>query len=98
MLESLDYDLIASFDSLVHVHPDIVHGYVRQLADRIVPGGILWLDHSGKGMREQGHRTDMTLEKMAEFAQGVGLEIVKQTFRNDHDCISVLRRPVTPNA
>lgn len=93
ILEDHDYDLIASFDSMVHVHPDIIAGYVRQLGVRLKSGGILWLDHSGKGPRETGHRTDMTPEKMATFAAEAGLDIIACHFRNDHDCISVARRP-----
>jgi SAM-dependent methyltransferase len=93
MVEDSDYDLIASFDSMVHMHPDVIRGYVNQLAEKAAPGGILWFDHSGKGIREAGHRTDMTPERMAEFAAEAGLTVVSQQLRNDHDCISVLRKP-----
>lgn len=50
-----DYDLVASFDSMVHMHPDIIQSYVHQLSTKLARNGILWLDHSGKGLRESGH-------------------------------------------
>jgi SAM-dependent methyltransferase len=94
MVEDRDYDLIACFDSMVHMHPDIIRNYVMQMTGLLKAGGRIWLDHSGKGMKQHGHRTDMTPEKMAGFASAAGLDVVAQTFRNDHDCISVLARPL----
>ena len=93
MLEDVDYDVIACYDSMVHMHPTIINGYVQQLAQRLAPGGLMWLDHSGTGAAEVGHRTDMTPEKMAEFFATAGLEVVEQSFRSHRDCISVGRRP-----
>ena len=92
MLDRSDYDLIACYDSMVHMHPDIIEGYVTQLGRRLASGGVMWLDHSGKGARDSGHRTDMTPERMASFAAKAGLQVVSQEFRNASDCISVLRR------
>ena len=97
-IEDHDYDLIACFDSMVHMHPNIIYDYVSQLGVRLKSGGVLWLDHSGKGPREAGHRTDITPERMAEFARASSLEVVDQRFRNDHDCVSVLRKPVKDSA
>lgn len=92
MLDRDDYDLIACFDSAVHMHPMIIRDYVLQLSSRLVPGGILWIDHSGKGEREMGHRTDMTPEKMAAFAREARLVVLDQPFRNSHDCISIMAK------
>jgi len=92
MIEDQDYDLIASFDSMVHVHPDIVRGYVLQLATKLKPGGLIWMDHSGKGASDSGHRTDMTMERMTQFAAEANLSVAAQTLRNERDCISVLKR------
>jgi len=86
------YSVIACFDSMVHMHPDIIDGYVRQLSAHLAEDGVMWLDTSGKGAREQGHRTDMTEARMAEIASSHRLEVVEQTFRNDHDLVTVLRR------
>ncbi|MEO1055822.1 MAG: class I SAM-dependent methyltransferase [Actinomycetota bacterium] len=89
------YDLIACYDSMVHMHPAVIEGYVRQMATLISPGGRIWLDHSGRGEREQGHRTQMTAEDMAQIAAQVNLEVESQRFRNDWDCVTVLRLPTS---
>ena len=89
------FDLIASFDSLVHVHPEIVRGYVEQSSKLLKPGALIWFDHSGKGANMAGTRSAMTDGLMREFAESAGLEVVAQYFRNEQDCISVLRRPLT---
>lgn len=88
-----DFDLVACYDSMVHMHPEIVRGYVEQATARLAPGGILWLDHSGRGRREEGHRSAVTAEWMTELAAGLGLTVVEQWYRNDWDCVSVLRAP-----
>ena len=88
-----EYDLIASFDSMVHMSPPVIERYVEQFADLVKPGGILWLDHSAKGQKQSGHRSSMTDREMRACAERFGLEVVAQPLRNDHDCISVLRRP-----
>lgn len=92
MIEDRDYDLIASFASMVHVHPKIIRGYVRQLGERLAPEGILWIDHCGAGAQDVGHRTDMTPEKMAGFAEEAGLTVIASHFRSKRDVITVMRR------
>jgi SAM-dependent methyltransferase len=87
------FDLVACYDSMVHMHPDVVRGYVEQLPALLVDGGTAWLDHSGKGKRSSGARTAMTAELMVEFADGAGLAVKDQVFRNDWDCITVLTKP-----
>ena len=84
------FDFIACYDSMVHMHPDVVRGYVAQMPALLVDGGTAWLDHSGKGQRDRGARTAMTAELMAEFASEAGLVVRDQVFRNGWDCISVL--------
>jgi SAM-dependent methyltransferase len=95
MLEEESADIIVCFDSMVHMHPEIIENYVLQMAKIVRPGGILWLDHSGKGEKSVGHRTDMTADRMAEIAAGAGCEVVSQVYRNNWDCISVIQRPLT---
>jgi 2-polyprenyl-3-methyl-5-hydroxy-6-metoxy-1,4-benzoquinol methylase len=87
------FDLIACYDAAVHMAPEVIRGYVFESASKLTPGGILWIDHSGKGEKKDGHRTDMTDARMRDFASEAGLSMVDQQFRNDHDCISVLRKP-----
>ncbi len=93
MIPDDSVDLAVSFDSLVHVEPAIIERYVEQLVRKVRPGGLIWLDHSGKGHKDLGHRTEMTDEKMKLFASRFGLLLIAQHYRNDHDCISVLKRP-----
>ncbi|WP_425410223.1 class I SAM-dependent methyltransferase [Hyphococcus sp.] len=92
MIEDTDYDLIASFASMVHAHPDIIQGYVEQLGRCLAPEGILWIDHSGQGANTKGHRTDMTPEKMQSFAEKAGLKVLEQPFRSSRDCISIMTK------
>jgi hypothetical protein len=80
---------------MIHMHPEIIENYVLQMAKIVRPSGIPWLDHSGKGAKEFGHRTDMTADRMAEIAVGTGCEVVSQVYRNKWDCISVIQRPLT---
>jgi SAM-dependent methyltransferase len=95
MLEPDSADIVVCFDSMVHMHPEIIENYVVQMATIVRPGGMLWLDHSGKGAKEAGHRTDMTAGRMAEIAAAVGCDVVSQEFRNNWDCISVIQRPLS---
>lgn len=87
-----DFDFVACFDSMVHMHPDVIRGYVAQLPALMSDQSLAWLDHGGRGQRDLGSRTAMTAELMAEFASDAGLDLVDQVWRNDWDCISVLRK------
>ena len=91
--QGTEWDAVVSFDSMVHMHPEVIRHYVASLATLLAPSGFAWLDHSGKGLREAGHRTAMTNEMMVEFAEAAGLSVVSQRYRNGWDCVSVLRRP-----
>lgn len=93
MVPDRAFDLVASFDSLVHVEPEIIRAYLAQFRDKLAPGGIVWLDHSGRGVKEIGNRSSMTYDRMHRFASDLGFEMLAQHWRNTHDCISVLRNP-----
>ena len=69
----------------------VIQRYVAAIPALLAPTGFAWLDHSGKGRREGGHRTAMTAELMVDFAEAAGLSVVSQIYRNDWDCVSVLR-------
>lgn len=49
MVEDGSVDLAFSFDSLVHVEQDVLHGYVTQLERKLAPEGIAFLHHSTIG-------------------------------------------------
>lgn len=42
--ESIDFCF--SFDSLVHVNAGVLEGYVRQILDKLRPGGVAFIHHS----------------------------------------------------
>jgi SAM-dependent methyltransferase len=86
-----DFDLIASFDSMVHMHPTIVHDYIRDSAARLEGEGLIWFDHSGKGERAEGHRSAVTAEYIRDISRDLGLRVNTQHWRNEWDCISVLQ-------
>lgn len=92
-LQGQSFDAIACYDSMVHMHPTIIEGYVAQMATLVAPSGFIWLDHSGKGARESGHRTDMTAEQMCKIAARHGFDVASQRFRNSWDCVTVMHRP-----
>ena len=88
-----EYDLVVSYDSLVHVHPEIVRGYMEQSVELLRPGGIMWFDHSGKGANEKGRRSAVTAELVAQWTEELGARLLEQTFRNSWDCLTVLEKP-----
>jgi hypothetical protein len=49
MIPSGSIDFAFSFDSLVHVHREIVEAYVAELADKLTKHGIAFLHHSNLG-------------------------------------------------
>jgi len=87
-----DFDLIACWDSMVHMATTVIEKYIAGFARKLAPNGIVWVDHSGKGLSERGCRSDMTKEKMAAIAEKNGLFVAAQSFRSPTDCISVLIR------
>ena len=85
-------DVIASYDTFVHIHPDLIEQYVSQFESHLTDGGMAWIDHSGKGARSSGNRTAMTAAKMRALASKYGLTVTKQIMRNDWDCITVMEK------
>ena len=90
-----DFDAVVSYDSLVHAHPEIVRKYINQSFFMIRCGGFLWFDHSGKGERDLGMRSNVTDELVLNWGKEAGFVIEAQIFRNEWDCISVLRKVKT---
>ena len=83
------FDIIFSFDSLVHANAVIIEKYINQIAERLKPNGIAMIHHSCSGINliegfkhdegfGVGNRTDMTKELMVEFCNRNGLKIIKQ--------------------
>ena len=93
-------DLIASWDSFVHIEREVVERYVLQFPRILRPGGIAWIHHSARGMHSEGWRSNMTSELMAGYAEASGLLLKAQIFRflvpqpatTYKDCISILTK------
>lgn len=49
MVEDGSIDFAFSFDSLVHVEPEIIGGYLEQLAAKLKPDGVGFIHHSNAG-------------------------------------------------
>lgn len=49
MIEPRSIDFAFSFDSLVHAEPEIVEGYLSQLAETLTANGVALLHHSNLG-------------------------------------------------
>jgi SAM-dependent methyltransferase len=49
MIEDGSIDFVYSFDSLVHAGPDVIDGYLTQLAAKLRPDGIGFIHHSNAG-------------------------------------------------
>jgi len=93
-------DLIASWDSFVHIELEVVERYVRQFPRILRAGGIAWIHHSARGKHSEGWRSNMTSELMARYAEASGLLVKAQIFRlleqqpvvHYKDCISILTK------
>jgi len=71
-------DAIWSFDTFVHIEPADVRHYVAEFARVMSPGAVGVIHHSRTGRHRRSWRSDMTAERMAEFCEEQGLEMVKQ--------------------
>jgi cyclopropane fatty-acyl-phospholipid synthase-like methyltransferase len=91
------FDLVVSYDSLVHADFDVLKAYFEQSQAVLTVGGFLAIHHAN---REDfaSSRTDVTSEMVLELVSGLPrLEMVSQTlfrFEQGHfvDCFTVARR------
>jgi SAM-dependent methyltransferase len=109
MVDSESLTLVYSFDSMVHFDSSVVRAYVHEVARVLRPGGSAFLHHSNYGTvapnsdwaHNPGNRSDMTAERMREFAAEAGLDVAFQRLSGiadgwgleDLDAFTVLRRP-----
>jgi ubiquinone/menaquinone biosynthesis C-methylase UbiE len=106
MVGSSSVQFIWSFDSFVHIEPDITAGYMREFARVLSPGGRCVIHHPGTptfAQRSQGGRSQLTTERFARLASVCGLVVLSQTDswgpagRSNTtlfaDCISTLEQP-----
>jgi ubiquinone/menaquinone biosynthesis C-methylase UbiE len=71
-------DRIFSFDVFVHIAAKDIGAYVAQFPRVLAPGGRALIHHARRGRFAPGWRSDMTAERMREFAADSGLRVVNQ--------------------
>ena len=97
---------IWSYDSFVHIEPDITEGYLAEFVRILAPGGTCTIHHPGAPdarQRAVGGRSEVTKESFARLAQARGLQVVSQVDswgpgnRSNNrlfgDCISTIAKP-----
>lgn len=91
------YDLIVSYDSLVHAECNVLAAYLSQAPSRLVDGGYVALHHANRPDRECS-RTAVTSGMIFDLiADEPRLEMISQTLfrvRGRHflDCFTVARK------
>jgi ubiquinone/menaquinone biosynthesis C-methylase UbiE len=106
MVASNSIQFIWSFDSFVHIEPDITSGYMAEFARVLAPGGRCVIHHPGtptSNQRIQGGRSQLTTELFARLANANGLNVLAQVdswgpggrsnTKLFADCISTLEKP-----
>lgn len=100
MIEDNSMDLIVSWAAFVHIHVEVVEAYVKQFRSKLKDKGVMWIHHSARGQNKLGWRSDMSVEKMAKFAEDSGLvwraQIGHRLIFDPEpfylDCISIMQR------
>jgi ubiquinone/menaquinone biosynthesis C-methylase UbiE len=96
-----------SYDSFVHIEPDVTGGYMAEFARILSPGGRCSIHHPGTPTREQranGGRSELSAELFARIANANGLRVLSQVdswgpgnrsnTKLFADCISTIEKPV----
>ena len=97
---------IWSFDSFVHIEPDITECYMAEFARILSPGGRFTIHHPGTPTRRQranGGRSELSADLFARIANASGLQVRSQVdswgpgnrsnTKLFADCISTIERP-----
>lgn len=87
------FDLFFCFDSMVHMDKAIVVGYVKQAAQKLVPGGLAYLHYAKNGPVRLGWRSNMSHAFLLENLPGTGFEVASADLTLSHrDAYTVLRK------
>ena len=95
------FDLVFSFDSLVHADMDAIAAYVPQIIQLLRPGGIAFLHHSNlaayPGQEWQHRSTEVSAANVAELVtRHGGRALIQEVFGGDGkilpDCFTTLCR------
>jgi SAM-dependent methyltransferase len=96
------FDLVVSFDSLVHADMPVFEAYVPQILTLLKPGGVAFLHHSNlaayPSVAEFQHRsTSVSAERVAGLVAGHGGRVLVQELFNGgpavgYDCFTLFGR------
>jgi SAM-dependent methyltransferase len=81
LIGSASVQFIWSFDSFVHIEPDITELYMAEFARVLSPGGRCSIHHPGTpspAQRAQGGRSRLTAVRFARIARAHGFRMVSQ--------------------
>jgi ubiquinone/menaquinone biosynthesis C-methylase UbiE len=105
LVPSGSVQFVWSFDSFVHIEPDITEGYMAEFARVLSPGGRCSIHHPGRPSPEQrakGGRSELTEDLFARIANANGLRVLSQvdswgTGKRSNmklfaDCISIIEK------
>ena len=83
------YDLVFSFDSLVHAEADVFAAYVPQILRKLTPTGVAFIHHSNlaeariaPGEHDHSRAASMSARRLAEMAQAAGGRVLIQELIN----------------
>jgi ubiquinone/menaquinone biosynthesis C-methylase UbiE len=106
LIPSGSVQFVWSFDSFVHIEPDIMESYMAEFARVLSPGGRCSIHHPGSPSREQrddGGRSELSADLFARFANVNGLRVLSQVdswgpgnrsnTKLFADCISTIEKP-----
>lgn len=95
------FDLIFSYDSLVHADMDVISPYVAQIVSLLAPGGIAFVHHSNlaalEGIEYGLRSTDTSAEHVAELVESASGRVLVQEIwggnaTGNSDCFSTFCR------
>lgn len=74
------FDVVVSLEVVEHIPPDDVGDWLAAVADRVAPGGVLFLStpntfHPQEFQRDMTHRTPCAYDQLAGWLEVLGLEV-----------------------
>lgn len=72
------FDVIYSFDSLVHADTLVIEKYVEHISRRLFSGGLAIIHHACNGDQGRGNRSNTTKQEVASYVIDNGLLLLEQ--------------------
>jgi 2-polyprenyl-3-methyl-5-hydroxy-6-metoxy-1,4-benzoquinol methylase len=93
MVDDRSIDFVFSFDSLVHAEPEVIGGYLSQLADKLSPDGIGFMHHSNAGsLKTASALTRRIPNRFFDLLVRRGLAVNLAAWRDDRMSAGSFRR------